>query len=159
MTLAARAFSFSNIHTAYKQEVSRVWFLKALLRLFYDLFSCVLSYIKQVTLSNSEAFSAWAVINLVTVIIAFINPFTTTGPFLMPICDFPLERAAPCLVSGILPCSHCYNHSDTTRPNPAGAKSYLVVTLCTLHHPGTKAIAFSVWLMFHPQEAYAEKLF
>lgn len=45
MSFAASAFSFSNIHTAYKQKVSRVWFLKALLRLFYDLFSCVLSYI------------------------------------------------------------------------------------------------------------------
>lgn len=46
----------------------------------------------------------------------------------MPVCDFPLERAAPCRVTGILPCPYSYNHSDTIWPNPAGAKLYFVVT-------------------------------
>lgn len=127
MTFAASTFSFSDIHTADKQEVPRVCILKVLLRLLYDLFSCVPPYIKQVTQS----------INLIIITNIFINLFTSIGPFLLqviPIYCFPLER---------LHCSSCYNHSPNSDATQS-AKLYPVVTPCTLHPLGIKAIVFSM---------------
>lgn len=108
MTFAARAFSFCGIHTSYEQ-LSRPVSFKSLMKLSYEAFPHVLSYIWQVTLSNWKTFSAWTIINHMAIVVIVIDPFTTLGPsfLIMPICCYPSDThihkaSTSCLASTVI---------------------------------------------------------